>query len=41
VCVFAWEERARESLVANREKVQEYLDKYGAKYGATYGVGRS
>jgi myo-inositol catabolism protein IolH len=25
VCVFAWEERARESLVLNREKVQEYL----------------
>jgi myo-inositol catabolism protein IolH len=30
VCVFAWEERARESLVANREKVQEYVAKYGA-----------
>jgi myo-inositol catabolism protein IolH len=29
VCVFAWEERARESLVGNREKVQEYLHKYG------------
>ena len=29
VCVFAWEERARESLVANREKVQEYVAKYG------------
>jgi myo-inositol catabolism protein IolH len=29
VCVFAWEERARESLVANREKVQEYAAKYG------------
>ncbi|NMH96955.1 TIM barrel protein [Pseudonocardia acidicola] len=30
VCVFAWEERARESLVFNREKVQEYVTKYGA-----------
>jgi myo-inositol catabolism protein IolH len=29
VCVFAWEERARESLVFNREKVQEYMAKYG------------
>ncbi|OZM84150.1 sugar phosphate isomerase/epimerase [Pseudonocardia sp. MH-G8] len=29
VCVFAWEERARESLVANREKVQEYMRKHG------------
>jgi myo-inositol catabolism protein IolH len=29
VCVFAWEERARESLVANRDKVQEYVAKYG------------
>jgi myo-inositol catabolism protein IolH len=28
VCVFAWEERARESLVGNREKVQEYLGRH-------------
>ena len=33
VCVFAWEERARESLVFNREKV--------AEYSAKHGVGRS
>jgi myo-inositol catabolism protein IolH len=29
VCVFAWEDRARESLVLNREKVTEYAAKYG------------
>ena len=29
VCVFAWEERARESLVSNREKVAEYVRKHG------------
>jgi myo-inositol catabolism protein IolH len=29
VCVFAWEERARESLVSNREKVAGYVRKYG------------
>ncbi len=29
VCVFAWEERARESLVANREKVTAYAGKHG------------
>jgi myo-inositol catabolism protein IolH len=29
VCVFAWEERARESLVSNREKVADYVRKYG------------
>jgi myo-inositol catabolism protein IolH len=29
VCVFAWEDRARESLVFNREKVTEYAAKYG------------
>lgn len=29
VCVFAWEERARESLVSNREKVAEYTAKHG------------
>lgn len=28
VCVFAWEERARESLIANREKVQQHLAKH-------------
>ena len=30
VCVFAWEERARESSVSNRERVQRYLAKFGA-----------
>jgi len=30
VCVFAWEERARESSVFNRERVQQYLAKFGA-----------
>jgi myo-inositol catabolism protein IolH len=29
VCVFAWEDRARESLVANREKVEAYAAKHG------------
>jgi myo-inositol catabolism protein IolH len=29
VCVFAWEERARESLVFNRDKVTEYATKHG------------
>jgi myo-inositol catabolism protein IolH len=29
VCVFAWEERARESLVFNRDKVTEYTAKHG------------
>jgi myo-inositol catabolism protein IolH len=29
VCVFAWEDRARESLVANREKVESYAAKHG------------
>jgi myo-inositol catabolism protein IolH len=29
VCVFAWEERARESLLFNRERVVEYAAKYG------------
>lgn len=29
VCVFAWEERARESLVINRERVAEYASKHG------------
>ena len=26
VCVFAWEERARESSVSNREKIAEYTE---------------
>ena len=30
VCVFAWEERARESCTHNLEQVQHYLAKYGA-----------
>jgi myo-inositol catabolism protein IolH len=29
VCVFAWEDRARESLVSNREKVESYAAKHG------------
>ncbi|MFC4948479.1 sugar phosphate isomerase/epimerase family protein [Pseudonocardia sp. GCM10023141] len=29
VCVFAWEDRARQSLIANREKVAGYVAKYG------------
>jgi myo-inositol catabolism protein IolH len=29
VCVFGWEERARESLVYNRQKVEEYAAKHG------------
>jgi myo-inositol catabolism protein IolH len=33
VCVFAWEERARESLVANRERTQKYLDTHRAEDG--------
>ncbi|GAB3966383.1 sugar phosphate isomerase/epimerase [Actinoallomurus acanthiterrae] len=28
VCVFAWEERARESAIDNREQIQEYVAKY-------------
>jgi myo-inositol catabolism protein IolH len=28
VCVFGWEERARESLAYNRKKVEEYVAKY-------------
>ncbi|WP_433174358.1 sugar phosphate isomerase/epimerase family protein [Actinoallomurus sp. CA-150999] len=28
VCVFAWEERARESAISNREQIQEYVAKY-------------
>jgi myo-inositol catabolism protein IolH len=30
VCVFAWEERARDSSVHNRERIQHYLTKFGA-----------
>ena len=29
VCVFAWEERARESSVRNRELIRDYLSKHG------------
>jgi myo-inositol catabolism protein IolH len=29
VCVFAWEERARESSARNLEQVRRYLAKYG------------
>jgi myo-inositol catabolism protein IolH len=29
VCVFAWEERARESSVHNLERIQQYLSKFG------------
>jgi myo-inositol catabolism protein IolH len=29
VCVFAWEERARDSSVHNRERIQRYLTKFG------------
>src|SRR5437588_12835669 len=28
VCVFGWEERARDSLIYNRKKVEEYLAKH-------------
>jgi hypothetical protein len=30
VCVFAWEERARESSVRNLEQIRQYLAKHGA-----------
>lgn len=30
VCVFAWEDRARESLITNREKVAGYVAKHGS-----------
>jgi myo-inositol catabolism protein IolH len=34
VCVFAWEERSRESSLHNREQVRDYLTKHGlAKHG--------
>jgi hypothetical protein len=29
VCVFAWEERARESSVHNLEQIHSYLAKHG------------
>jgi myo-inositol catabolism protein IolH len=29
VCVFAWEERARESSIHNREQIQRYVAKFG------------
>jgi len=36
VCVFAWEERARESSLHNRERVRDYLTKHGlTKHGLT------
>jgi myo-inositol catabolism protein IolH len=31
VCVFAWEERARESSLANREKLMQYLAKHSLR----------
>ena len=31
VCVFAWEERARESAIHNREQIQQYLAKYESR----------
>jgi myo-inositol catabolism protein IolH len=31
VCVFAWEERARESSVHNREQIRQYVAKYGGQ----------
>jgi myo-inositol catabolism protein IolH len=34
VCVFGWEERARESLTYNRKKVEEYVAKYGVAKGS-------
>jgi len=33
VCVFAWEERARESSLHNLERMQHYLAKYGGRHG--------
>jgi len=29
VCVFAWEERARESSLHNRERIRDYLGRHG------------
>ncbi len=31
VCVFAWEERARESSVRNLEQIHQYLAKHGGQ----------
>jgi len=31
VCVFAWEERARESSVRNLEQIRQYLAKHGGQ----------
>ncbi len=31
VCVFAWEQRARESPEFNREKAQEYMTKHSVE----------
>ena len=31
VCVFAWEDRARDSLIGNREKVEQYAAKHGLR----------
>ena len=31
VCVFAWEERARESSVHNREQIRQYVAKFGGQ----------
>ena len=33
VCVFAWEERARESSAHNLEQVRRYLAKHGGRAG--------
>jgi myo-inositol catabolism protein IolH len=33
VCVFAWEERARESSIRNLEQIRQYLVKYGGQSG--------
>jgi myo-inositol catabolism protein IolH len=38
VCVFAWEERARESSVNNRERIQRYVAKFGGSSSAEGGV---
>jgi myo-inositol catabolism protein IolH len=31
VCVFAWEERARESSAYNLEQIRQYLAKHGGR----------
>jgi myo-inositol catabolism protein IolH len=33
VCVFAWEERARESSAYNLEQIRQYLAKHGGPPG--------